>query len=355
MLRKMMVMAFVMASCVSMAEMVPSDMSLAMFISGRVQEPTVFKVKIAVTPWDGCYTGAFNGKFSEDECRNLFWAIKLRPFRYRDDHGLMPPITCYVKKSSKAGAIVKDALKDGGYHAALVQMRYSSDQQMNTCCMVDEIEILAAESPDITVKFSGTRLGVVKSKGYDYIQGTITANVRSKLKFFKKPVLRVVLLTEENGSRVIRDIIVNEPNIKMMEASDTLSHFTTTEGNSQNESWALKYIEELSANQSEVSKAQYAKVSYVGIPLGGHWGHGVKGAKWRNMFGFSKFDKDENAKMVGYRLEMWQKGECVAVYDTISASAIKRLQLPEDWHISFKYPDKFKYRSPFERKHVVRQ
>ncbi len=129
---------------------------------------------------------------------------------------------------------------------------------------------------------------------------------------------------------------------------------STTKGDLQNESRVLQYIEELSTRESEVSKEQYATVSYVGVLLGGRTRQGINGPKSISMFGFSKFDKDENAKMIGYRLEMWQKGECVAVYDTIRASALKRLQLPEDWHVSFKSPDKFKYRSPFERKSVVR-
>ena len=351
MFKKMMVMTLAVVSRFLMAEMAPSDMSLAMFISGRVQEPTVFKVKIAVASFEEYGSRAVTGSFSIDDCRNLFWAIKLRPFRYRDDYGLAKPMICYVKKNSKAGVIVKEALKDGGYHAALVQMRYLSDHSMYKCCMVDEIEILAAESPDVKVKFSSTRLGVVKSASYDYIQGTITANVRSKFKFFKKPILRVVLLTEENGARVVRDLILNEPNLK---ATGDSVYCSTTKGDLQNESRVLQYIEELSTTQSEVSKEQYGTVSYVGVLLGGRTRQGINGTKSVNMFGFSKFDKDENAKMIGYRLEMWQKGECVAVYDTIRSSALKRLQLPEDWHISFKYPDKFKYCSPFERKSVVK-
>ena len=345
-----------MVALVSTAEMVPSDMSMAMFMSGRIQEPTVFKVEMAIAPWDYNILPTLTDKFTEDECRNLFWAVRLRPFRSRSDHGLPWSITCCVKKNSEAGNIIKEALKDGGWHAAHVQMRYSSDPKCSKCCVIDEVEMLAAEKPsDIKVRFSNTRIGVVKSKGYDYIQGTITATISSKLKYFKKPVLRVVLMTDENGSRVVRDVLIDEPNVKMMGTSESLRQYTTTDGNRGNEPCMItRYIEELSSSRSEVAKAQYAKVSYVGLPMGSQLGHGVKGWKLRNMFGFAKFDRDENARLVGYRLEMWYDGNCIAVHDTIGPGAIKRLQIPEDWHVSFKYPDKFKYSNPFSRKHVVR-
>ena len=58
--------------------------------------------------------------------------------------------------------------------------------------------------------------------------------------------------------------------------------------------------------------------------------------------------------MLGYRIEMWYRGGCVAVYDTIRASDLKKLQLPEDWHVSFAHPEKFKYRSPYSKKDAVK-
>ena len=56
----------------------------------------------------------------------------------------------------------------------------------------------------------------------------------------------------------------------------------------------------------------------------------------------------------GHAIEMWYKGGCVAVYDTLRDSDIKKLSIPEDWHVSFKHPQKFKYRSPFSNKAAVR-
>ena len=73
-----------------------------------------------------------------------------------------------------------------------------------------------------------------------------------------------------------------------------------------------------------------------------------------HLFGYAKFDRDENAKMSGYRIEMWYRGVCVSVYDTIRSGDLKRLQLPEDWHVSFKHPETFKYRTPYSKKAAVR-
>lgn len=187
---------------------------------------------------------------------------------------------------------------------------------------------MEAKTSDVIVKFNDKRLVKVNARNFSYIQGRITARIRTKLNYFTKPILRVVLLMEENGARIVRDLIITEPNVEKRVGITSVN---------------ATYIEELSSKQSEVNAKQYVNVSYVGEFVGFTHRHGIKGSKYREVFGFAKFDKEQTVKMVGYRLEMWQKGECVAVHDTISSSAVKRLKLPEDWHVSFKYPDKFKY------------
>lgn len=330
-------------------ELVPSDMSMAMFNSGRVQEPTVFKVRIRVASEHYVWNDQM------DKCRQQFWAVRMRPFRSRDDAG-RTGFHCYVKKESDAGKVVAEALKDGAEHAALVRIRYSDKQEFNLCCVMDEIEMIVDDvSDDLKVKFGATRIGVTKSKEYDYLQGKIAVTIKSKLKVFAKPILRVVLLTDENGSRVVRDAIVDEPDVKVISQSDSIERDTTTAGNDQNEpSFWHKYIEEISANQSEVTAERFKSVTYVGLPIGTEVRSGLKGLRTQHMFGYCKFDKQENAKMLGYRIEMWYKGGCVAVHDTLRPSDRKKLQIPEDWHVSFKHPQKFKYRSPFSSKAAVR-
>ena len=327
----------------------PSDMSLSMFKSGRVREPTVFKVMISVAG-SGYYWGG-----QIEDYREKFWAVRMRPAQSRDHSGAAY-LYCYVKKSSEAGKIVAESLKDGGEHSALVQVRYSDKPQFDRCCVMDAIEMSAGEaSEDVKVKFGATRITVTKSEQFDYLQGKIAVTFKSKLKAFTKPILRVVVLSDENGSRVVRDSIIDEPDLKVISDSDSIEHDTTTAGNDRNEPpfWH-HYIEEISANQSEVSAERYRSVTFAGLPIGTETRRGLKGSRTQHVFGYCKFDKQENAKMLGYRIEVWYKGGCVAVYDTLRASDVKKLEIPENWHVSFKHPQKFKYRSPFSNKNAVR-
>lgn len=332
----------------------PSDMSMEMFKSGRVRKPTVFKVMVSVAGHRH-YFNDDDGLYQIDKCRDQFWIVRVRPIHCKDDLG-RSWLYCCVKKSSEAGKIVEESLKDGGEHSAIVQVRYSDKPEFDRCCVMDTIEMAAAKiSEDIKVKFGATRICVTKSEYYDYLQGKIGVTIKSQLKAFTKPVLRVVVLSDENGSRVIRDSIVDEPDLKVISESDTIEHDTTTAGNDRNEPpfWH-HYIEEISANQSEVSADRFKSVTYVGLPIGIEMRKGLKGTRTQHMFGYCKFDKQENAKMLGYRIEVWYKGVCIASYDTLRASDLKKLCIPADWHVSFKHPQKFKYRSPFSNKSAVR-
>ena len=334
------------------AKMTPSDMSMAMFRSARIKEPTVFKAKVAIAGWDSIN---YQERGPLENFRNQFLAVMIRPYIAQAEQSSFGHFG-YVKKSSEAGKIVAEKLKDGGIHAALVCMRYSDKPAFEGVCVLDEIEMLEeGESQEISAKFNATRITTTKSKQFDILQGKIGVSIKSQLKVFKRPVLRVVVLSDENGSRVVRDSIMDEPDIKTLNESDTLQRHTTTEGNAENEPprWQ-RYIEEISKNQSEVSKDTFASVTYVGLPLERQWRKGLKGDRLQHLFGYARFDKEENAKMLGYRIEMWYRGGCIASYDTIRASDLKRLQLPEDWHVSFKYPEKFKYRSPFSKKKAVK-
>jgi hypothetical protein len=49
--------------------------------------------------------------------------------------------------------------------------------------------------------------------------------------------------------------------------------------------------------------------------------------------------------MIGYRIEMWNNGVSVASYDSMRDNVLKKFDLPEDWYISNKYTQKFKYKT----------
>lgn len=343
---------FAVAVQLGCAALTPGDMSLAMFKAGRVTEPTVFKAKVALLSWNN---GSWYDGSPLSDVRDQFWGLRVRPVARRQDAGFSG-IVCYAKKNSAAGKIIEQALRDGAYHVMNVQLRYSTKEAYRDCCVVDAIEPLEQAAGEVTARLGATRISVTKNESFDYLQGKITVSYRTRLKFFKKPILRVVLLTDENGARVVRDCIIDEPDVKMIGDSDTIERNTTTAGNSQNEPplWH-HYIEDISRNQTEVSADRYKNVSYVGLPLGSYARLGLKGYKTVHVFGYCNFDKDEKAKMIGYRIEVWHDGACIEKYDTIRASDLKRLSLPEDWHVSFMHPERFKYRSPFSSKRVVRE
>ena len=48
-------MVLAMACCQASAKMVLSDMSMAMFRSARIKEPTVFKAKVVIADWDSIW------------------------------------------------------------------------------------------------------------------------------------------------------------------------------------------------------------------------------------------------------------------------------------------------------------
>lgn len=343
--------ATIIQASISMAALTPSDMSLAMFKSGMVTKPTVFKVKVAIAAREHYWS-------VPSEVRDQYWAVRIRPYLSRGDDEISRLI-CYVLKDSAAGKTVENLLKDGAFHVALVKLHYVDNETYREFCLMDEIEPVSSDSneSDVTAKFSATRISVTKSERYDYLQGKIAVSFRSNNKYFKKPIVRVVLLTDENGSRVVRDCILDEPNVKMLDDTGSWRETnTTTRGNENNEPLGMRRtIEEFSAGQSDVSKEKYKSVSYEGLPLDTQIRNGIKGSRLTHVFGYCKFDKDEEAKMIGYRIEAWQNGKCISHYDTIKSQHLKKYQIPEDWHVSFQHPEKFKYRSPFDTKIVVRQ
>ena len=244
----------VLASMCGFCELTPGDMSLAMFKSGLIKDPTVFKVKVAVADHNEWTWWSGHPLYGS---RDQYWTLRVRPFADRGEAG-NARIICFAKKDSDAGKTVAQYLKDGSFHSVNIQIRYLENSQYDECCVVDALEPLVGEvSSEVVAKFGATRISVTKNEFKDYLQGKIAVSFRTKLKYFKKPILRVVLLTEENGSRVVRDCIIDEPNVKMVSESDSMDRNTTTAGNDLNEPpfWH-RYVEEISQTQSEVAAAK---------------------------------------------------------------------------------------------------
>ncbi len=337
-----------------------SEMSLTMFKAGLITEPTVFRVKLRIASSRYAYNDMLqNYSGTSLTIIDNFWAVEMYQIdkqdnRSRSDENLF----CFVTKKSEAGKTVVEALKDGDWHVALVSLRYSKNPKFRMCCTMDKIEMQENKKPaqttsEVSAKFTATRLSLIRGRDYQYVQGKIELTLRTELKFFKKPILRVVLLMEESGAHVVRDSIFYEP--KTMASYSNYYTTTCTEdanrhyeyGSRHDNNWS---IENLTTSQSEVSKDKYRELVYVGIPLksfdsrysdsGRYYGSDYN---VQSKFGYARFDKNHDASMLGYRIELWYNGICISSYDSINASQRSRLMIPDDWSVFFKHPKKFKY------------
>ena len=70
-------MVLAMVCCQASAKMVPSDMSMAMFRSARIKEPTVFKAKVIIAAWDSIW---HQERGPMENFRNQFLCVRVYPF-----------------------------------------------------------------------------------------------------------------------------------------------------------------------------------------------------------------------------------------------------------------------------------
>ena len=179
-----------------------------------------------------------------------------------------------------------------------------------------------AENP-IKARIDTTKLTVVQGREYDMIDGHPKVSISTMRKSFKKPVFRVVCITEEDGSRCCRQFILVNPR-----SYDSVSYGDLPEQLDTPREY-LKDAKRLSEIQVEVPKAQWQQIVYGGTA-------GKYGRR------FAMIPRTKKFKLLLYRLEVWMDGNLLTSYVS-DKNAYKRLGLPEDWHEPDMYPDKFKY------------
>lgn len=342
---------------------VSSGVSLPVFMSTQMVEPNVFTANASITDWDYSIPYILRENF-----RDKLYAVRITPCENVPNQRFRNGYYCFAKKDAPVGKAVFDALKDGQAHLVRVKLRHCLLKDLNfgsmmtisrvrdgvvyqsdtseKICVIDSIEIQRAkakEAQEIEAKFTKTRLSMVQSKDMDYLQGTITARIKSKAKYFKKPVLRVVVLTEERGTLYFNEMIMKDVGVNKLPrySFDSESSF----GNIGSTS-----IEEISYSQTQVSLSAYSTVSYSGYTLDDENNFSSssfrsRGRKQRATTGYIKFKLDQEAKVIGYRIEMWHNGMAVSSYDSMRENLLKKFDLPEDWYISNKYTQKFKYKT----------
>ena len=351
----------------------PSGMSFTAFKEKQPSEPAVFKAKIRFGSGNHAYCDLLqNFDGPEKEAKNKFWAVRVLPMdRQAVDSG-DGGLACFVtKNAADFGKEVVGLLDDGAYHVALVKLRFLSGRKFRQCCVMDEIEMWSAKAAEAfkdkvrNVDFSAAELRVAGSERR-YVRGKIgvVMNIDPNVGVLTRPVLRVVMLTREKTRKnryTVTDCIIEEPNAKTIDPFSAngnpgaaVARHTTTGvgGNGKSPSSPNRHrcVEEISASQSEVFSRNLATLSYVGIPLaawqsdtGQSDGNGAN-----DMTGYALLG--EGAELFGYRVELWCDGACVKVHDTVNPHQRKELDIPDDWHVSFKHPEKFKYSAPVPQK-----
>lgn len=172
----------------------------------------------------------------------------------------------------------------------------------------------SAGKPPVQVKFSAVpRLAcVTDAEKARVLRGQVKLAFETDLSRMKRPMLNVIALFDQTGAWRYYDVLCGEPG----ESGGTLAsaEYTTK----QYSDW-----------QSEVDVRSWKTVAF-GNP--------------RSAF-FTGYGISEKAKLLVYRLEVWQAGRLIGEYDS-DPKLVKRLGLPDDWYVKGKYRGKIIYKYP---------
>lgn len=179
-----------------------------------------------------------------------------------------------------------------------------------------------AKTPEqISAKVQNVRLDAVKEKltaaktspSETTLRGQFRVSVRSSQPRFKRPIANVVALFDIGGMWRYCDVILSDPETsagRCLDPEHTVSQIST---------WS-----------QDVTASEWRTVTY-GDPKSGF---------------FKRYGLDaEKAKLLCYRIEIWQNGVLVDSYDYGYRQA-KRAGVPEDWYLKGKHPGAISYRWP---------
>ena len=153
-----------------------------------------------------------------------------------------------------------------------------------------------------------------KSPERTVLRGQVRVAVKSDKPRFKRPILHIIALFEQDGIWKYYDTILTE---QKSSSGRTLGSQETPGG--------------VSRSQPEVSADQWLQPIF-GEPKVGY-------------FRSCRITPD-NPKLLAYRVELWQNGGLVTFLDGMDAKTLKKAGVPEDWHIKGKHPGNFVYYWP---------
>ena len=172
-----------------------------------------------------------------------------------------------------------------------------------------------APAQQVSGRFTRTRLSSLTAKGRSNqtLNGQVVATFSSDQTRVKRPVLYIAALYDVDGLWRMYDVVCSTPEVWY---GHLLSHGQTP---AQVSKW-----------QMEISKDACNTVTFGDLRTGFFNDCGISSSR---------------AKLIGYRLELWQNGGLVKSFDS-AAHVVRRAGAPEDWHVKGKYPGKIAYRWP---------
>jgi len=163
------------------------------------------------------------------------------------------------------------------------------------------------------------------------VGGQIRVDMSFAKKTARKPVLRLVCLCEANAGLTVHTVFLDRPRTYSgMGRSEIQEAFKSAgiEIPYKEREATLADPAKFTPYLPEVTKDAYASAVY-----------GLADVKR----GFFRLGRTQALpKVLLYRIELWQNGVQVASYDS-SRSGLGTYEIPEDWHLLKKYPQKFKY------------
>lgn len=179
----------------------------------------------------------------------------------------------------------------------------------------DEKAKAAANPAKVTASLKQTRMVLFKDlKRHEaLLKGEVRATVKSAEDRVKRPVLNICALFDVDGVWRYNDIILCDQKTRW---GHCLDHDQTP---AQVSMW-----------QPEVTMDAWKEPIYGDFKAGVFSGYGLS---------------PNRSKLLGYRLELWQNGGLVAVYES-DKRPLRKLGVPEDWYVKGKYLGKITYRWP---------
>lgn len=185
-----------------------------------------------------------------------------------------------------------------------------------------------------TVRFVTPRFMVSRAHA-DSRNAYICGKLRVDMSFAKarvtKPVLRIACLCDVDGSLVCYKGLWDRPNTYTKMSRSEVSKAIKDSGikiTSENRDSAREDLSLFTPYLSQIAADGYSACVYGETGLN---------------HGFFRVDRVfSHVRLLLFRLEIWQNGSMVGSHES-SHSGLGKYELPDDWHIWKKYPQKFQY------------